>query len=211
MPQALRNYLVRLGWAHGDQEIFSTEEMIKLFEINDINHSAAAINPEKLLWLNQHYIKSGNPDELGTELGWHLDRLGVDYSEGPKLADVVRAQQERAKTLLELAQNSRFFYEEVGDYDAKAARKNLNLDTKPGLVSVHEAFSQLDDWQAEAIHEVIIAIAEKMGLKLGKVAQPIRVAVTGGSVSPPIDITLQLLGRESTLLRLQRAIEACGL
>lgn len=206
LPEALTNYLVRLGWAHGDQEIFSREEMIALFDITDVNKSASAINPEKLLWLNQHYIKNGDPERLGAELGWQLAQQGVQTDAGPALADVVRANQERAKTLKEMADNSRFFYTDITSYEPKAAEKNLAADSKPGLQQVLDALAALPQWEAAAIHACVIATAEALGLKLGKVAQPIRVAVTGNTVSPPIDQTLALLGREATLARLQRAI-----
>ena len=128
LPEAVINYLVRLGWSHGDQEIFSREEMVKLFDIQDVNKSASAINPEKLLWLNQHYIKTGDPQTLATELGWHLARMGVQLQDDPSLAAVVSAQQERAKTLKEMAEASRFFFEELSDYDPKAADKNLTAE-----------------------------------------------------------------------------------
>src|SRR5690606_9176082 len=128
LPDAVINYLVRLGWSHGDQEIFSRDEMVALFDIKDVNQSASAINPDKLLWLNQHYIKQADPSALAEELGWQLARLGVDVANGPELADVVRCQQERAKTLVEMAANSRFFFEEAAAYDEKAAAKHLGAE-----------------------------------------------------------------------------------
>lgn len=206
LPEAVRNYLVRLGWAHGDQEIFSTEEMVKLFDIADVNHSASALNPSKLEWLNQHYIMQGDPEVLGEELKWHFDRLGIDVSQGPSLAGVVKANQERAKTFVEMAENSRFFYEDFAEYDDKAARKVLKADAIEALQAVRDGLADLGDWQAEKIHDVVIATGEKLDLKLGKVAQPIRVAVAGKGVSPPIDITLELLGKEKTLERIDAAI-----
>lgn len=206
LPEAVRNYLVRLGWAHGDQEIFSTEEMTELFDIADVNHSASAINPSKLEWLNQHYIMQGDPEVLAEELKWHFDRLGVETSNGPSLAGVVKANQERAKTFVEMAENSRFFYEDFTEYDEKAARKVLKPDAVEPLQAVRDALAELDDWRAEAIHNVIIATGEKLDLKLGKVAQPIRVAVAGKGISPPIDATLELLGKDKTLERIDTAI-----
>ena len=206
LPEAVRNYLVRLGWAHGDQEIFSTEEMIKLFDIADVNHSASALNPSKLEWLNQHYIKEGDPEVLADELKWHLDRHGVETANGPSLAGVVKANQERAKTFVEMAENSRFFYEDFEEYDDKAARKVLKPDAVEPLQAVRDALAELDDWQAGKIHEVVIATGEKLDLKLGKVAQPIRVAVAGKGISPPIDATLELLGKDKTLERIDTAI-----
>jgi glutamyl-tRNA synthetase len=207
LPEAVLNYLVRLGWSHGDQEVFSREEMVQLFDINDVNASASAINPQKLLWLNQHYIKTGDLKRLGEELGWHLARIGVDFSKGPSLEGLVKAQQERAKTFKEMAEGSRFFFEEVKAYDPQAAAKNLTPDVAPGLMTLREKLVALPEWTAPALHDALNATAEGLGLKLGKLAQPLRVAVSGGGVSPPIDATLELLGRETSLKRLDRALE----
>jgi glutamyl-tRNA synthetase len=207
LPEAVINYLVRLGWSHGDQEIFTLDEMIDLFDIADVNHSASAINPDKLLWLNHHYIKSGDPDHVARHLSWHVGNLGLDPAPAPALRDVVAIQRERSKTLTEMAQASTFFYRDVEDYDAKAADKNLTADALPVLRALYSDLSALAAWEAEPIHAAVNAIAERMELKLGKVAQPLRVAVSGGTVSPPIDQTLALLGRERTLARIGRAIE----
>ncbi|WP_006786727.1 glutamate--tRNA ligase [Thiorhodospira sibirica] len=209
LPQALLNYLVRLGWSHGDQEIFSLDELIELFDIKDVNHSASAINPEKLLWLNQHYIKTLEADHVARQLSWHMGQIGVDPSAAPPLRDVVLAQRERAKTLAEMAQNSRYFYEEFAEYDEKAAQKNLQADAVPVLTALQEDFAALDEsnWHAEPLHEIIMAVAERFELKLGKVAQPLRVAMTGSTVSPPMDQTLALLGKNRVLARIQRALE----
>jgi len=206
LPEALINYLVRLGWSHGDQEIFTRDEMLKYFDIQDVNKSASAINPEKLLWLNQHYIKSGDPHKLALELGWQLARIGVQAKDDAKLIAVVRAQQERAKTFKEMAQVSRFFFEEFSDYEPKAAEKNLVVDNLPALHDIRVRLAQLNDWCAPALHDALQAAAGALGLKLGKVAQPLRVAVSGGGVSPPMDMTLEVLGRETSLARLDRAI-----
>ena len=206
LPEAVLNYLVRLGWSHGDQEVFSRDEMVRLFDIEDVNKSASAINPQKLLWLNQHYIKNGDLQRLAAELKWHLDRLGVDTGKGPALTALVKVQQERAKTFKEMAEGSRFFFEEISIYDRDAAAKNLTSETLPGLQKLRDGLAELKEWSATGIHLLLNATAESLGIKLGKLAQPVRVAVTGGSVSPPIDATLELLGRERTLERLDRAI-----
>jgi glutamyl-tRNA synthetase len=206
LPEAVINYLVRLGWSHGDQEIFSREEMVKLFDIEDVNKSASAINPQKLLWINQHYIKNGDIKALAVELGWHLARLGVATAGGPSLEALVKAQQERAKTLKEMAEGSRFFFEEVGEYEPQAAAKNLTPDALPGLEALKAKLVDLPEWSAAALHDALNSTAESLGLKLGKLAQPVRVAVSGGGVSPPIDATLELLGRDKSLARLDRAI-----
>jgi glutamyl-tRNA synthetase len=207
LPEAVLNYLVRLGWSHGDQEVFSVQEMIELFDIDDVNKAASAVNPEKLLWLNQHYIMEAAPERLAAELKWQLERLGVDTAGGPSTESVAEAYRQRAKTLHEMAQSANFFYQDFEGYHEKAARKHLAEDAVEPLKQVREQLAGLDDWRAEPIHAVVHAVAEATGLKLGKVAQPIRVAVSGGPVSPPIDVTLELLGKETTLARLDRAID----
>ncbi len=206
LPEALLNYLVRLGWSHGDQEVFSIDEMIALFDIREVNKAASTFNPDKLLWLNQHWIKASPPEHVAHHLSYHLGKLGIDPSEGPDLVAVVRAQQERAKTLVEMAENSAFFYRDFEEYEPKAA-KHLKSAVRPALEALLQDFQALEDWQAEALHQRVVATAERFELKLGKVAQPLRVAVSGRTVSPPIDVTLALLGREKTLARLRRALD----
>ncbi|BBL71072.1 glutamate--tRNA ligase [Methylogaea oryzae] len=207
LPEALLNYLVRLGWSHGDQEIFSIDEMIALFDVDNINHSASTFNPEKLLWLNHHHIMHGDPTHVAHHLRYHLGQLGVDPTDGPEPADVVVAQRERCKTLVEMAQASAFFYKDIHGYDEKAAKKNLTADSATALAALHDKLAALSQWEKVALHETVNAVAEELGIKLGGVAQPLRVAVSGTSVSPPIDATLALLGREKTLARLQQAME----
>ena len=206
LPEALLNYLVRLGWSCGDREIFSLDEMIALFDIRDVNKSASTFNSEKLLWLNHQYIMNSEPEHVAHHLSYQMSKLDVDPTEGPALVEVVKAQRERTKTLAEMARNSLFFYRDFDGYDEKAARKNLKPEAVEPLTDMLQNFQALPDWSAEAIHRIVKETAELRGLKLGKVAQPLRVAVAGGPVSPPIDITLQLLGRERTLQRIERAI-----
>ncbi len=206
LPEALLNYLVRLGWSHGDQEIFSIDEMYQLFDIADVNNSAAAFNTSKLLWLNHHYIKESDPVHIAQQLSFHMGKLGIDPSKGPNLADVVVALRERAKTLVELAENSRYFYCDVTKYDDKAAKKHLVATAKPVLAALRDELGKLTNWDAEAIHQVVKNVGEALDVKMGKVAQPLRIAVTGGVVSPSIDITVKLIGREKTLKRLDNAI-----
>jgi glutamyl-tRNA synthetase len=206
LPEALLNYLARLGWSHGDQEIFTLEEMCRLFDIADVNKSAAAINPDKLVWLNQQHLMRTDDARIADELKWHLGQLEVDWMQGPDLRAVVASQKERSKTLKEMAANSAFFFREPAWYEEKAAKKNLTPESKPHLQHMREVLASLEEWSAAAIHAQIEARAEQSGVGMGKVAQPIRVAVSGGSVSPPIDQTLEILGREETLKRLDRAI-----
>ncbi|MDO8706341.1 MAG: glutamate--tRNA ligase [Sulfuricaulis sp.] len=208
LPEALLNYLARLGWSHGDQEVFSIDEMIKLFDVTKVHSSAAAFNPEKLIWLNQHYIKNSDPEHVAHHLSHHLGKLGVDPTDGgPDLMEVVKAQRERAKTLAEMAQNSAFFYQDFDAYDPKDAATHLKLDVEKPLKDLRDRLAALTLWEAQAIHEAVTGVAEALGLKLGKIAQPLRVAVVGRAVSPPIDVTLVLVGREKTLQRLDAALE----
>lgn len=206
LPEALLNYLARLGWSHGDQEIFSIEEMTRMFEVEKVHTSAAAFNPEKLLWLNQHYIKTADPKHVAQHLAYHLGKLGIDPGGGPDLIEIVMAQRERAKTLVEMATASVFFFKDVESYEPKDAATHFKPESLATLSELHERLVQLKQWSAEEIHAAVNGLAEARGLKLGKIAQPLRVAVAGRAVSPPIDITLALLGREQTLTRLQRAL-----
>jgi len=210
LPEALLNYLVRLGWSHGDQEIFSMDEMISMFDIGDVNKAASSFNPEKLLWLNQHYIKEAAAPRLALDLGWQLERLGVDCSEGPPLEGVADAYRERARTLHEMAQAAIFFYQDFETFHEKAAKKHLGPDAVEPLKRLRDGLEGLEDWRAEPIHALVQQVAEALDLKMGKVAQPLRVAVSGGPVSPPIDVTVALLGKEKTLERLERALEHAG-
>lgn len=206
LPEALLNYLVRLGWAHGDQEIFSIDEMIELFDIKDVHRAASAFNTEKLLWLNQHYIKISDPAHIAHHLSWHMGRLGVDPAQGPDLVEVVKALRERAKTLVEMAQAATFFYRDFESYDEKAAAKHLTGEVAEALSELHDSLAHVSNWTREAIHQTITDVAARQGLDMGKLAQPLRVAVTGKAASPPIDITVHLLGREVTLQRLKDAL-----
>jgi glutamyl-tRNA synthetase len=206
LPAALLNYLVRLGWSHGDQEIFSMEEMIQLFEIDDIHRSPAAFNTEKLLWLNHHYIKHSDPEEIAKELAWHMDQLNIDIRQGPSLVELIKVQGDRAKTLREMAEKSRYFFSSDVEYNTEAVSKHMTADVKPALIEIKTSLAELPHWDKEAIHALIALITEKHSLKLGKVAQPLRIAVTGDTNSPSIDSTLYLLGRETTLQRLETAL-----
>ena len=207
LPEALLNYLVRLGWSHGDQEVFTTSEMIELFDIEDVNKSASSFNTEKLVWLNQQYIKNSTAEHVAEHLSWHMDQLGLDLGQGPNLALVVELQQERAKTLVEMAANSRFFYQEVKEFDAKAARKNFTMSSCEILEDMFNRLSSLAEWQAEPIHSEVKTCSVEREIGMGKVAQPIRVAITGSTISPPLDLTLELLGRERTLSAITYAID----
>ncbi len=208
LPEALLNYLVRLGWSHGDQEIFSREEMTQFFDIEHINKAHAAFNVEKLHWLNQHYIKTADPAALIAPLKdvfLRLHNLDIDKCQGPDLIEVIRLQQERSKTLCEMAEKSIFFYKDVDRVD-DIDKKNLTKEALDALKVLQERLSKID-WKAELIHETLTKTADDLGLKLGKLAQPLRVAVTGGLISPPIDHTLVLIGKDRSLARLDKVLK----
>ncbi|MFP4611260.1 MAG: glutamate--tRNA ligase [Thiohalophilus sp.] len=206
LPQALLNYLVRLGWSHGDQEIFSLDEMVQLFDLGEVNNSASSINISKLLWLNQQYIKNSDPNYIAHHLGYHLGKLEIDPSEGPDIVAVVEAQRERAQTLKELADICQFFYRDFDSYDEKVANKQLKAAALEPLQLLRRKLSDLSDWQQSPIHDAIHSTAEELNLKMGKVGMPLRVAVTGGAPSPSLDLTVYLIGRERTLNRIDMAL-----
>ncbi|WP_088330706.1 glutamate--tRNA ligase [Lacimicrobium sp. SS2-24] len=206
LPQALLNYLVRLGWSHGDQEIFSVEEMIEHFSLDDIGQSASAFNTEKLIWLNQHYIKSLPATEVAKHAQWHFQQQGIDTSTGPALEKVIAIQADRIKTLKELAEVSRYFYEDFEAFDDKAAKKHLRPVAREALETVKTKLLSIETWSPEMLHQAINETAEELGVGMGKVGMPLRVAVTGSGNSPSLDITLNLLTIEQVEQRLDKAL-----
>lgn len=207
LPEALLNYLVRLGWSHGDQEVFSIDEMKQLFKLDDINKAASAFNTEKLIWLNQHYIKELDPDYVAEHLKWHMVDQNIDITNGPALAQVVSALSERAKTLKELAASSRYFYEDFTDFDETAAKKHLRGVAMEPLKLIQQKLIALNEWTVEVIHQVIEDTAAELDVGMGKVGMPLRVAVTGAGMSPSVDVTLFLVGKVRCEQRILKAIE----
>jgi len=207
LPEALLNYLVRLGWSHGDQEVFSMDEMISLFKLDDINKAASAFNTDKLNWLNQHYIKSLAPEYVASHLAWHMDDQKIDTSNGPALTEVVTALSERAKTLKELAASSRYFFEDFAEFDEGQAKKHLRGVALEPLTLVKAKLEALSDWTVESLHEVIEATAAELDVGMGKVGMPLRVAVTGAGQSPALDLTLFLIGKDRSVERISKAID----
>lgn len=207
LPEALLNYLVRLGWSHGEQEIFSIDEMIELFDIEDVNKAASTFNTDKLHWLNQHYIKEDDPARIAHLLSVHLGDLDIDPTNGPDLIEVVKAQQERARTLAELADISTFYYRDFESYDEKAAKKNLKAAAVEPLERCRVVMSDLEVWSREALHGMVQSIVDELEVGFGKVAMPLRVAVTGGAPSPDLDLTLYLVGKGACLRRINKALE----
>ncbi len=206
LPEAVLNYLVRLGWSHGDQEIFSLEEMTALFDINDVNKAASALNPEKLEWLNQHYIKTLPPQALADALAQQFERADIDAAAGPALVDIVELYRERAKTLKDLAEAARWLYQDVDTYDPKGARKHLKPQAVPVMRTLLSSLQGLDSWDGAAIEQCIETCMAEHEVKMGAVAQPVRLAVTGGTFSPPMGVTLVTLGRDKTLARIEQVI-----
>jgi glutamyl-tRNA synthetase len=210
LPEAVLNYLVRLGWSHGDQEIFSIEEMVSLFDIRDVNKSAAAFDVEKLAWLNQQHMMRAPASRVVPVLRRHLEQLGVQAADEAQLQQIVLSLRERVKTVRDMAANSAFFFRAPTEYDEKAVRKHVSADLRIVLTATLEGLLQLDDWTPAAIHAFISKAAENGNVALGKIAQPMRIAVCGGTVSPPIDMTLSILGKAETISRLNKAFEMWG-
>ncbi len=206
LPEALLNYLVRLGWSYGDKEIFSREEMLELFSIDDVNRKAAAFDHEKLNWLNQHWMKSLDPAYVGEQLVPQLEALGLAVGDGPAPADLVSVQAERVHTLKEMAEQSRMYYEDFEEFDAGAAKKHLRPVAEGPLQAIREALAALAEWTPESLDTAVLETAAALDLGMGKIAQPLRVALTGSGMSPSINLTLWLVGRDRSLARIDKAL-----
>lgn len=206
LPHALINYLARLGWSHGDQEIFSVAELKKLFSIEDVNQKSSRLDPAKLGWLNQHYLKTDDPADVAKHFEPQLLAAGYDLSKGPKPADVVVALRDRVQTLKEMAERAAVWYRPLTTYDDTAVAKQLVPAAKAPLEAVRDRLVQLPVWSVEAVHGALEATAAALSLGLGKIAQPLRVAITGTQVSPSIDHTVYLAGRDAALQRIDAAL-----
>lgn len=206
LPEALLNYLVRLGWSHGDQEIFSREELVELFDLSACNRAPSAFNTEKLLWLNQHYIRTSPVAHVAKHLQWHVEDQKLEISNGPSLEQLIAVQGERVKTLKEMIEVSRYFYEDFSAFEENAAKKHLRPVAAEPLKAVQAHLAALTEWTAEAVHAAINGAAESLGLGMGKVGMPLRVAVTGGGNSPSLDVTLALIGKDRCLARIDLAL-----
>ena len=208
LPEALLNYLARLGWAHGDREIFSLEELVELFDLRDINKSAAGFDPAKLAWTNQHYLRESPTARLADELGARLQQRGIDISAGPALAEVAEAMRARAQTLEEMTDKVIYLYADFADYDPRAAQKHLTAAAAPTLQAVHDALADIadGDWHEPAINQAFERVQAAQSVKLGQLAQPLRVAISGAAATPSIDTTVRLVGKPRTLQRIRRAL-----
>ncbi len=206
LPEAMLNYLVRLGWSHGDQEIFTIEELIEHFSLDDISRSASTFNTDKLKWLNQQYMMSKPLDEIVTLVEDRLDLLQVKYETGPEFNSIIDLYRQRVSSINDLVDSIRYCYEDFEEYDAKAAKKALRPVALEPLNLLLARLSELDNWDKDSIHRVINEVTDQLELNMGKVGQPLRVAVTGGSFSPPINETVAIIGKETTLARISKAI-----
>ena len=207
LPDALLNYLVRLGWSNGDQEIFSIEEMIKLFELKNINNSPASFNQEKLDWMNQSYIKTISLGKLTEHLNRHLDRLKINLDNGPEINQLIEFLRERSKSLADLAQSCIMFYKDFEAFDEAQANKTFKAGSKEVLQDLVNKLTRVNDWNSNNIHSVIELICEERNIGFGKVGQPFRLALSGDGKAGSIDKSAQFVGKERTLSRLEMAID----
>ena len=207
LPEALLNYLVRLGWSHGDQEIFTLQEMIDNFSLDGLNKSASSFNTDKLKWVNQQYLMSSPLDRIVQLVKQRLDLLELDYDDDFEFATVVDLYRQRVFTINELVDSILYCFQDFAAYDEKAAQKVLKPAALEPLQRLLDLLAELDTWNALSIHAVVARVTEELEVGMGKVGQPLRVAVTGGSFSPPIDQTVELLGKERSIHRIQRAID----
>ena len=205
LPEAVNNYLARLGWSYGDEEVFSMDKLIELFDLKQVGKAAARFDQQKLDWLNAYWLRESEPADLAPEVS---RLLALDTAGGPDLAAVIASLQERSKSLVDLAEGARFFYEAPTSYDEKAVQKNFKEGTWTLLEKFIAGVEALTEFSGEAAHALIAEICQVEGVGMGKLAQPLRILVSGGPVSPPIDLTLGLIGREETLSRLKAGMVA---
>ncbi|AZG99158.1 TPA: glutamate--tRNA ligase [Proteus mirabilis] len=207
LPEALLNYLVRLGWSHGDQEIFSIDEMIKDFTLEAISKSASAFNTDKLLWLNHHYINTLPAEQVAVHLDWHIKQQNIDTSNGPSLVELIKLLGERCKTLKEMAESCHYFYVDFDSFEETAAKKHLRPVARQPLEVVRDKLSAITDWTAENVHKAIQETAEELDVGMGKVGMPLRVAVTGAGQSPALDVTVHAIGKTRSIARINKALD----
>ncbi|MGM7473969.1 glutamate--tRNA ligase [Proteus mirabilis] len=207
LPEALLNYLVRLGWSHGDQEIFSIDEMIKDFTLEAISKSASAFNTDKLLWLNHHYINTLPAEQVAVHLDWHIKQQNIDTSNGPSLVELIKLLGERCKTLKEMAESCHYFYVDFDSFEETAAKKHLRPVARQPLEVVRDKLSAITDWTAENVHKAIQETAEELEVGMGKVGMPLRVAVTGAGQSPALDVTVHAIGKARSIARINKALD----
>jgi glutamyl-tRNA synthetase len=207
LPEALLNYLVRLGWSHGDQEVFSLSKMIELFDLKNVNKAPGSFNQDKLLWLNQEYIKTADTKHLTDQLAWHLNAQSVDVNNGTDISKVIDALRERSKTLVEMVNNMKMFYQDFDEFDEKLAKKQFKSSARPIITALLEKYTQLEDWSSEEIHHVVKQVCDEQDVGFGKVGQPFRLALSGTGNAGSIDVVAELVGKERTIARLNMALD----
>jgi glutamyl-tRNA synthetase len=206
IPAALVNYLARLGWSSGDQEIFSREELIKKFSLEAAGRSAGIFNPEKLLWLNAHYLKEGSPEQIARLLIPFLQRRGIEAELNDRLLKVAKSLQPRARTLVEMAEMAEFYFKDDFPYDEKGSRKFLGPQLSAFLTSLIEGLRGSDDFAEATLEQFFRQLAEQQGLTLNQAAQGVRIALTGRTTSPGLFEVMEGIGREGVIKRLERAL-----
>jgi glutamyl-tRNA synthetase len=206
LPEALLNYLARLGWAHGDEEIFNMEQFTEWFNLESISRSPAKFNPEKLNWVNQQYIKAADNDRLADLVRPFMEKQIGPLASSPALADVMALLKDRASTLVELADAAHLFYKYITP-DAELLAQHLTPEATTALQQLTQQLAEID-WNKEAIHDAIKATITTSGLKMPKIAMPLRIIVAGVAQTPSIDATLLLIGRETVLTRLRGMLGA---
>ncbi|KAG0777313.1 hypothetical protein G6F22_011956 [Rhizopus arrhizus] len=206
LPEAMINYLARLGWSHGDQELFSRQELIELFDVKDCNSKASRLDMAKLGWVNQHFLKTEDVAAIVPHLVYQLQKLGLDVAAGPAPEDVVIALRERVQTLKEMAEKAVVWYQPLAEYDEAAVAKHFKAGAEVALGKARELLAALPEWTAESVGVALHDVAAALDIGMGKVAQPLRVAITGTQVSPDISHTVYLAGREQALKRIDVAI-----
>jgi glutamyl-tRNA synthetase len=209
LPEAVVNYLVRLGWSHGDQEIFTREELVKHFDFKDVGQNAGVFNPEKMAWVNHEWLKRLDDATLATLALPHFQAAGLPAALDDKLRHVCAVARERARTFGEYVQQFRYFYAPI-QLDPKARDKHLTKDTRPVLEAIRAGVAAMDALETAALEKLFQGEAERRGLGLGKIAQPVRVALTGGTASPGMYDVVQILGKAETLKRLDDAVALIG-
>ncbi|WP_312916033.1 glutamate--tRNA ligase [Stenotrophomonas sp.] len=205
LPEALLSYLARLGWSHGDQEIFTRQELIDLFDVTNCNSKAARLDMAKLGWVNQHFLKTETPESIVPHLVYQLEKLGLDLAKGPAPVNVVIALRERVQTLKEMAEKAVVWYTPLSEYDEAAVAKHFKAGAEVPLAKARELLAAAE-WTAEGVSVALHEVAAQLEIGMGKVAQPLRVAITGTQVSPDISHTVYLAGRDEALKRIDAAL-----
>jgi len=206
LPEALLNYLARLGWSHGDDELFTREQLVEWFDLGHVSQSPARFDPGKLAWLNAQYLKAADNARLAALAESFLARDGCDTKGGPPLAQVSALLKERASTVEELADAAVYFYRALEPSD-ELKRQHYAADVRPALADLAARFSTIE-WSRSAINEAIKSVIASYKLKMPRVAMPLRVMVTGEAQTPSVDAVLELIGRDAVLARMERQLQA---